>query len=175
MDSLYDFFAWNISLFGEWWYFAIMIVGFSFHWWIEYMLNDGGGSARDVLDGFREDVSWAIPGSRKRRGEYIRRLIMDCGENAIGSMGGYSYEEIRRDNLYEKVGAIMLPGPFWFWSRFFGWVFWPVAGATLLIVVVFVWVLHGALTFSLGAERTMELYDKVSDFIVRTYKKLIPR
>lgn len=175
MDLLSDLFAWNLSSFGEWWYWAIAILGFALLWLIEYLMNGGSGGPREMLAGFCEDFSWAIPGSRKRRGEYIRQRILDLGENAIGSMGGYSYEEIRRNHLYEKVGEIMLPGPFWFWSRFFGWVFWPIAGAALLLLVSFSWVLHRVLVFSFGEERTMDIYDKVSDSIVRTYKKLIPR
>lgn len=175
MGLLGDFFSWNISLFGVWWYWAVVVTGFTIHWWIEHMMNDGGGGFRELLDGFTEDFLWAIPGSRKRRGEYIRQVLNNYGENSVGSMEGYSHEEIRRDNLFEEVGTKMLPGPLMFWSRFFGWVCWPIAGTLLLSAIAGSWIIHGILIVSFGSRRTVEFYDKVFNFIGATLKRSAPR
>jgi len=175
MGLLGDFFSWNISLFGTWWYWAIAVTGFTIHWWIEHMMNDGGGSMRDILTGFYEDLLWAIPGSRKRRGEYIRQILCDYGENSMGSMEGYSHEEIRMNNLYEEVGTKMLPGPLAFWGRLVGWIFWPIAGILLLSVIACSWIIHGILVFSFGSHRTLELYDKVFNFLGATLKRSASR
>lgn len=175
MSLLSDFFLWSTSLFGVWWYWAIMISGFTLHWWTEHMMNDGGGGFRDILTGFYEDLLWALPGSRKRRGEYIRQMLLCYGENSVGSMEGYSHEEIRRNDLYEEVGLRMLPGPFWFWSRLIGWIFWPIAGMTLLVLILLSWIVHGLLTLLFGSRLTLEFYDRVFNFIGSILKRSAPR
>jgi hypothetical protein len=158
MDLLSGLFFWNITALGMLWYWVIAIVGFILQWRIEYAINGGGG---DFLASFQEDFLWAIPGSRRRRGEYIRQRLLEYGGNSMGSMGGHSHEEIRKNNLYEEVGLKMLPGPFWFWSRIFVWIFWPTGVIALIVILIFAWALHGTLILFFGATRTQALYEKI--------------
>lgn len=159
MDLLSVFFFWNIAVLGTLWYWVVALFGFFLLWRVEYAIN-GGGS--DFLAGFQEDFLWAIPGSRRRRGEYIRQMMDDWGcDGTTGSLGGYSYEDIRRNNLYEEVGLKMLPGPLWFWGNVFGWMFWPTAGIILLLALIIVWVVHRMLLLFLGETRTEAFYEKI--------------
>ncbi len=161
MSVLYEFFLWNISLWGGYWYWIVAIVGFWLQLRFEQVINGGGGSTREFLSALQEGFMWAIPGSKKRRGAYIRQMLLDGGDHAIGSIEGYSYEEIRRHDLYEEVGLKMLPGPFWFWSRVVGWVFWPAASATFLLIALVSWIIHGILVLFLGGVRTQAIYEKI--------------
>lgn len=158
MDLLSGLFFWNVAALEELWYWAVALLGFILQWRIEYALNGGGG---DFLASFQEDFLWAIPGSKRRRGEYIRQRLLDYGENSLGGMGGYSHEEIRKNNLYEEVGTKMLPGPLWFWSRVFGWMLWPTASIILLLLIIFSWGIHGILLIFVGRARTEALYEKI--------------
>lgn len=160
MSYLYEFLAWNVSLLGSAWYWIIALVGFWLHLRIEQVLNGGGGS-RDLLSLLRESFLWAIPGSRQRRGEWIRQQMED--DRCDGEMGGYSYKEIRANNLYEEVGVDMLPGPFYFWSHVIGWIFWPTAGIAIVAVVVLSNALHLILRIFLNEKQTQALYDKIFD------------
>lgn len=59
-----------------------------------------------------EDLALQLPG---RKAEFIRKQVdgaLDHGHSGI-YLGGddWTYENIRKNNLYAKVGSAMLPGP----------------------------------------------------------------
>jgi hypothetical protein len=82
---------------------------------LECFLN--GGSGRSLFAMAWNDFCFAMPGGRRRKGNYIRKIIDRStynGELADGAMlsekKSWSYQEIRDGNLYEEVGVAMLPG-----------------------------------------------------------------
>lgn len=168
MNLLHEAFVWLSASFGQWWYWLVVLVGFFVHVRIEHVLNGSETIFRKFLADLREDFLWAILGSRHRRGEFIRDCIERCGssESLLGGgvMGGYSYKQIRTQNLYEVVGVKMLPGPLNFWSRVIGWALWPLAGVLILLVMFILWALHGVLLLCFGKQGAENLYDKVFDF-----------
>lgn len=78
-------------------------------WWLLYGLECYMNGSTDINRCLREEISWVLPGGRKRKADYIRALV---GRSDHGWIGEFSYESIRRDNLYEVVGSLVLPG-FW--------------------------------------------------------------
>ena len=144
-----------------WWYWTVALVGFALNWRINYAINGGEGGFSELGEAFWEDFLRAIPGSKRRRGAYIRELV-DLGGD--GFIGDYSYQEIRERGCYEEVGKQVLPGPLSFWGHVFGWMFWPVPATLLALVVVLSWVAHFVLIFLFGKERTEAIYDKAAHF-----------
>ena len=149
---------------SEGWYWLIGIGGYFMYWRINYAINGGGGGLRQICEDYIADVKFAIPGGKRRRGEFIRKYIDELGPNTLGSMGGNSYEEIRTQDLYEEVGSKMLPGPLYFWGCVLFWLIWPISLPLLVIFLAVSWALHGIFVFFLGEKRVQDFYDRVFDF-----------
>lgn len=84
-------------------------------WWLIYGVERflNGCSERWLIVLVWEDFLFALPGSRRRKGNYIRECMGDLPDGAmISSTGSWDYQEIRDGNLYDDVGEAMLPG-FW--------------------------------------------------------------
>ncbi len=102
---------------------ALLIFGFSFCiWYVLYGVSCALNGAtlnpgNQFLMPFRcfwEDLAWVGPGSRKRKGDYIRNQVRDWDGAMCSSTDSWDYDEIRKHNLYEEVGMKMLPG----WKHF---------------------------------------------------------
>lgn len=163
-------FALLVSSFGEWWYWLVALFGYLLHWRINHALNGGGGTYGDLCKDYLTDALFAVPGGRRRRGEFIRTII---GEDVSvrGSMEGHSYEDIRANDLYEEVGAKMLPGPIHFWGQLLGWAIWPVSIVLVIIFGIVSWVLHGVLALFLGEKGTHDFYEKLFRFFEEQFPK----
>lgn len=69
--------------------------------------NPTESSLRMVWRCWQEERSWILPGGRKLKGEYIKKLM---GSFENGHIGEWRYRDIRENNLYEEVGDAELPG-----------------------------------------------------------------
>lgn len=78
---------------------------------LEFALNGGqiNGWWRTLFSSVKEEARWAFyPSSRA---EWVKDRIEGCGHGAMcGDTGSFSYEEIRKGNLYQEAGDMMLPG-----------------------------------------------------------------
>lgn len=88
-------------------YLLAITCGFGL-WFVYYGLESYMNGGYSIWRCFKEEVSWFLPGGRKLKGDYIRKMV--DGWNGDGWIGEFSYKEIREDNLYEKVGSKVLPG-----------------------------------------------------------------
>ena len=118
-------------------YFA---VGFAF-WYVYYGLETylNGGSTRGkwwVFKCFWEEILWFSPGGLARRTEYIRKLVHPEGDN-FGYICNYTYAEIRRRNLYEKVAKKSLGSGFYFWGVNVILIFflWPLVWIAFVLII----------------------------------------
>lgn len=87
-----------------------MIVGLilgALLWWLYYGLEIWINGGQYVSECFLEELHWFLPGGRKLKGEYIKKLMRNFKE---GYIGNFKYSQIREYNLYEQVGQDVLPG-----------------------------------------------------------------
>jgi hypothetical protein len=84
-----------------------------------------------------QDVRWFSLGGLKRRTEYIRGKVGPDSSHQ-GFIDGYSYEEIRNQNLYQEVAKKTLGSGWIFWgfNVFFMIFFWWVGVLILLILII---------------------------------------
>jgi hypothetical protein len=108
-----------------------------------YSLNSGQLGRDPYLFPF-QCFAEALPcywfGGKEHRTQFIKKRIgISCQGWMISSKRPYSYDEIRKDNLYEEVFWAMCGGRFSFWfGHFFGFFFGPIflLGVMILMVVL---------------------------------------
>jgi len=132
------------------WAMAYIIVAF-ISWYIFYgfeMYMNGGSIGRGrtwVFKCFREDLRWFSPGGLAVRTEYIRQKVA-YRPNVHGFIGGYGYEQIREQNLYELVAKKALGSGWYFWGvKVFAYFF---LGPVVLIAAL-IWIVVVNLTAAL--------------------------
>jgi hypothetical protein len=59
---------------------------------------------------FWEELSWVVPGGRKRKGQYIQRLTKGYNGVIVGKRKSWKIREIVEGNLYEDCGKDVLWG-----------------------------------------------------------------
>lgn len=98
---------WSVTI-----YFACAFSVWYLLYSLETYLNSGSlGRGRFwVFKCFWEELWWYLPGGLSRRADYIRNKV-----GGDGFLGGYTYEEIRRGDLYEVVAKEVLPRGLYFW------------------------------------------------------------
>lgn len=123
-------------------YITLGILGFIF--WFGFRLADSMSrfTQKTIWVELWEEFLWAIPiYGTILRGRHIKKQMGDI-ENGymMGYSKSYSYEEIRKGNLYNEVGKQMLPGL----SDFIGInVFIPAFPTLLYLAVCFIGGLFG--------------------------------
>lgn len=92
------------------------ILGF-FIWYIYYgfecFLNGGTLGRNQYTMHFHlawQELTWVLPGGRKRKGRYVKDNVIGDIENGHILGCPWSYKEIRQHNLYEAAANKILPG-----------------------------------------------------------------
>ncbi len=139
-------FAMIFSLIG---YFVACLAGWYVLAGIGYTMR-GGQLGRSKLlfpfECFLEELPCYLPGGQLRRVQYVKELFSDSGEIRMkGSKRTWTYDEIQKEDLYEKAFFDMCSSRFSFWLYHLVVFF---VGGPLIVIALACVLLVGGVTYS---------------------------